>query len=534
MRQLSNDRHGIVALLSFSNVAVDTFRKEYYLLARERGGSSFASAVEIDTVDGFLTTNIIRPHAFRSMGAMRTPYLVQGHEPFLKGQKVFDGSRPHPTANLDVTIENGSFQFKAISGYASVPISTAEAVKSINNLGRTGAYTHSLGRYWAIKVLTEQPYVLRAMARRYPMILIDEAQDVGPVHQVILEALVDSGCQLSLIGDKSQGIYHFSGATGQFLEEYGNKSGVQSLGLTINYRSVPSIVAVANKLAGRTDTADRKPLNTLHGAFYLPYKRKEKDKLQSAFRSMIDTAAIPVSNSVILCRSSEWVEEWRGGEEAHGQGAVKAFINATICRDKLRRYDEAFRHACNGITSLLADSHGDLAVRISRNDAHVDTIRLKRAIWAFARDANDGLPSGKLVADAEWHPLLVKRVKALLDSLDKQFGLRTGENVGLKLKKTNLLNNPIIDMPDLASGMPAEFHVSTVHQVKGESIDAVMYVANKEQIRAMIDGPTTEVGSIGYVAVTRARNLLVLGVPDNCLSELEPELIGCGFKRVRI
>ena len=167
MRQLSNDRHGIVALLSFSNVAVDTFRKDYYLLARERGGTSFASAVEIDTVDGFLTANVIRPHAFRSMGTSRTPYLVQGHEPFLKGQSVFDGSRPHPTANLQIGIEGDAFQFRAAFGYSSVTISSPGAIKSINRLGGTGAYTHSLGRYWAIRTLCEQPFVLRALARRY-------------------------------------------------------------------------------------------------------------------------------------------------------------------------------------------------------------------------------------------------------------------------------------------------------------------------------------------------------------------------------
>jgi superfamily I DNA/RNA helicase len=532
MRQLSNDRHGYVALLSFSNVAVDTFRKDYYLLARERGGTTFSSAVEIDTVDGFLTANVIRPHAFRSMGASRTPYLVQGHEPFLKGQTVYDGSRPHPTANLEIGIEGGDFEFSAKFGYSSVPISPAEALKSVNRLGVTGAYTHSLGRYWAIRTLREHPFVLRALARRYPMILIDEAQDIGPVHQAILELLVKAGCQLSLIGDKNQGIYDFSGATGKFLADYGARSGVQSLGLTINYRSVPSIVDVANKLSGRTDTADRKPLNTLHGAFYLPYKKKEKDKLQSAFRSMVDTAAIPAANAVILCRSSDWVDEWRGGEEAQGQGAVKAFVNAAICRDKLQRYDEAFRHACAGITSVLADEHGDLAIRIARNDSRVDAVNLKRVIWAFARDAEHGLPSGILLADVQWHPLLVERVKALLVVLEAQYGLKAGENVGRRLAKTALLNKPIIELPDLAAGAPTAFHVSTVHQVKGESIDAVMYVANKDQIRALIDGPTTEVGRIGYVAVTRARNLLVLGVPDNCLSEFEPELIGCGFKKV--
>src|SRR6476620_5060740 len=61
MRQLLKDRHGIVALLSFSNVAVDTFKKDYFSLVRSE--ITFRpSAVEIDTVDGFLTANILRPH----------------------------------------------------------------------------------------------------------------------------------------------------------------------------------------------------------------------------------------------------------------------------------------------------------------------------------------------------------------------------------------------------------------------------------------------------------------------------------------
>lgn len=531
MRQLLNDRHGIVALLSFSNVAVDTFRRDYYLLARERSGASTSSSVEIDTLDGFLTANVIRPHAYRSMGAKRTPYLVQGHEPFLKGQTVFDGSRPHPTAKLEIGIDGGNFKFSARFGYSSVSIHPSDAVKGINRLGATGAYTHSLGRFWAIKTLQEQPFVLRALSRRYPAILIDEAQDIGPVHQAILELLVKGGCQLSLIGDKNQGIYEFSGATGKFLADYGTRPGVQAHGLTINYRSVPAILQVANKLSGRTDTAERTAPSTLSGAFYVPYKKAEKSKLQGAFRSMVDAAGIDHRDAMILCRSADWVDEWRGGEQAQGQGAIKALVNATISRDKLNRYDDAFRFTCAGITSVLADQHGDLAVRIARNDALIDSVSLKRVIWKFARDASSGLPSGSLVADDEWHPLLVKRLRALLVELEAKYALKPATNIGNKLAKKALLNKPIIEMPDLASSDPATFHVSTVHQVKGESIEAVMYVANKEQIRAMIDGTDTEVGRIGYVAATRARNLLVLAVPENCMAEFEPELIGCGFKK---
>lgn len=532
MRQLSNDRHGVVALLSFSNVAVDTFRKDYYALAQKKLSATRASAVEIDTLDGFITTNVIRPHAHRSMKAARTPYLVQGHEPFLKSQNVFDGSRPYPTANLDIAVNSaGAFSFSAKFGFSSMPISANEALKSINRLGATGAYTHSIGRYWAVRTLQEQPFVLRALVRRYPKILIDEAQDIGPLHQMFLHLMVAAGCELSLIGDTNQGIYEFDGANGQFLGDYAARAGVQAHSLTINYRSVPSIVGVANRLANRSDTPHREPPSTLNGAFYLPYKEAEKDKLRGAFHSMLNTAGIPVSNAAILCRSSERVDDWRGGEEAQGQGAVKAFVNSTICRDKMKRYEDAFRYACTGIVSLLADEHGDLAVRIARNDARIDALSLKRLIWKFAREAASGLPSGALTANTQWHPLLVTRVKALLIELETNYALRPAENIGKKLAKKALLSKPLVEMSDLVSAGPVTFHVSTVHQVKGESIDAVMYVANKDQIRKMIDGTNTEVGRIGYVAATRARDLLILAVPDNCLKDFEPELVSCGFKK---
>lgn len=76
MRRKLDDRHGIIALLSFSNVAVDTFRKDYFALADIRAGGLRSTGVEIDTVDGFITGNILRPHAHRTMGASRTAYLV--------------------------------------------------------------------------------------------------------------------------------------------------------------------------------------------------------------------------------------------------------------------------------------------------------------------------------------------------------------------------------------------------------------------------------------------------------------------------
>lgn len=531
MRQSLSDKCGIVALLSFSNVAVNTFRRDYFALTRVKAVAARPSAVEIETMDGFLTANILRPHAYKVMGCNRTPFLVGGAEPFLKGFKVFGGARSHDIGNLDAYLKDGVFEFKCDEGYASIPIPSSNALNAIGKLGAVGAYTHSLGRYWAVRTLKQNPYLLRALARRYPHILIDEAQDIGPEHQFLLEMLIGSGIQLSLIGDPHQGIYEFSGADGQFLRAYGAQDGVSPQKLTINYRSVPIIVEVANKLSGRSDAADRTPPLNMNGAYYIPYKKAEKDKLLAAYKSMLASAGVDAKDAIILCRSSNWVEEWRGGGEAQGQGIVRTFVEATIKRDKLGQFNEAFDKACRGIVGLLADQHGDLVAVLKRGLPRVTAAPLRRVIWSFVRDADRGLPSGKLLGKSQWHPLLKARLQALLHQLEAEFSLTPSDSFGQKLANKALLDAPIIELPDLVSGHGDPVHVSTVHQVKGESIGAVMYVADRGQIRNMLDGTRTEVGRIGYVAVTRARNLFVVAAPESCVEDFETEFVACGFQK---
>ncbi len=252
-------------------------------------------------------------------------------------------------------------------------------------------------------------------------------------------------------------------------------------GLTVNYRSVAPIVGVANKLSGRNDEADRKDATPSQGALFVPYKITEKEQLLDSFRNMLASAHVHPNKAAVLCRSGKGVEEWRGGEEDQGQGTIKQFVNATIYRDKLQRYHDAFRYVCSAVVGLLADQHGQLLNQISRNKG-TEVKLLRRVLWTFARDADTGVPAGGLLADSKWHPLLVVRVKQLLGRLEEEFGLTPADNIGNKLKKSGLLNKPLIAIPDLASTPTAvPFRVSTIHQVKGESIDGVMYVADNDR-----------------------------------------------------
>lgn len=528
MRELHENERSLTALLSFSNIAVETFRHDYAATIKSRPGSRRQRAVEIDTMDGFITANILRPHGHRVMKSQRTPFLVEGREPFLKSFTVFDGMRSHATASLGIALEGSAFVY-TIGRQAQV-IDRWRAEAAVAKLGAVGAYTHASARYWVLRTLKEQPAILAALARRYPHILVDEAQDIGPEHQAILELLIREGTQVSLIGDPHQAIYEFARADGAFLASYQNRTGVIPQRLSVNYRSVPSILAVANHLTKRADTADRPAPQGRHGAFYIPYNPKDRGATLATFQSLLSAAGIEIRGGTILCRSSDLASEWGGDQDGQGVGVVRCFANAAISRDHHGKLARAFGEACMGVIGLLTPEYGGLASQLARGFG-ADLAGVRRAIWAFVRDPETGLPSSTLLADTEWHPLLCARARALLAQLETGFGLKPGKNLSNKLARKALEHRPLADMPDLAQVDVPAFQVSTVHKVKGASLDAVLYVAKKGHVQALLDGTGGEEGRIGYVALTRARDLFVLAVPEGCLAEFEADLQAIGLRR---
>jgi hypothetical protein len=528
MRELHENERSLIALLSFSNVAVETFRHEYAATLRSRHSTRRQRSVEIDTMDGFITANILRPHGHRVMRSLRTPFLVEGREPFLKNFTVFDGARSHSTASLGISLQGGTFVYMV--GRQAHVIDPWRAEAAVARLGGVGAYTHASARYWVLRTLMEKPAILAALARRYPHILVDEAQDIGPEHQAILELLIRQGSQVSLIGDPHQAIYEFARADGAFLAGYGDRPGVARHRLSVNYRSVPSILALANRLTERDDTANRPTQQGHHGAFYTPYDPKDRGATLAMFQSMLSAAGIDPKAGVVLCRSSDLASKWGGEQDGQGVGVVRCFANAAISRDQQGKLDRAFSEACIGVIGLLAPKHSGLASQLVRGSG-ADIAGMRRAIWAFVRAPETGLPSSTLLADTEWHPLLCSRARALLAELKASFGLTPGENLGNKLARKSLEHRPLAELPNLAQVDVADFRVSTVHKVKGASLNAVLYVAKRGHVQALLDGAGSEEGRIGYVAVTRARDLFVLAVPEGCLSEFEADLQAKGLQR---
>jgi len=532
MRRNLGEARGRVALLSFSNVAVDTFRKAYDELASSLPSSAGRSRVEIDTLDGFITANIIRPHGHRTMKSSRATFLVTGNETFLEGFKFPTSAFPQSITALKLAFVNGAELFYYAFNDQTEQVDTSIARSLITKLGRTGAYTHDLGRYWTYRALKERPELLAALARRYPHILIDEAQDIGSVHHAILELLIGAGSCVTLIGDPNQGIFEFAGADGNFLSSYHQRAGVKQYSLKKNFRSAPSIVDLANGLCGRDDVAERSAPSEPHGAFFTSYKKVQYPQLITAFQGAMSAAGADIKRSAILCRANGLAQTLRGDQAPAGQGLVKAFAAAAVLRDRRKDFLKAFQRVAVAVVALLDNAPHGLVSQITQPLSDPVDRELRKTIWAFTRDAATGLPSSSLVADTHWHPQLLARVKVLLASLETRFGLKPTDNIGRKLAKTALPNSPLASAEDLANSDATALRVDTVHKAKGESLDAVLYMTTREHAQALLDGVTTDVGRIGYVAATRARDLLWVAVPHSALKELRPTLLAKGFKEV--
>lgn len=515
------------ALLSYSNVAVETFRAEYAKLTA--GQQRLSNRVLICTVDAFVTSHILSPHAATAMQCTRRPYLVHGHEPFLKGFTFFNGKFNEEIRYLSAVLNGTTWNFfnTAMRGNA-VPVNDSTALAAIGRLGRAGAYTHDLGRYWAINTLVDRPRLLKVLAQRYPYVLVDEAQDIGSVHGCLLELLMAEGVTVSLVGDPNQAIYEFAHADGSFLRNFDPGVAGQNETLSENRRSIQPLVDVTNQLSGTAYLSARPVPSRKSGPYLMTYKDEELSKVRSTFAEILASHGYAHESAAVLCRARETVSLIAGSGDSWGQGATERFARAAFSRDRHRDIAEAFAHAVDGTFRLLDAPPSTLraAVLGGSNDALARAVR--RIIWAFLRTPATGIPPASLNAKSDWLPKLKANLPPLFTMLEANCGLPCIAKWGYGVTSKELTEAPLWSQDLATSSVPLPA-VRTVHQAKGQSIDAVLYLLRSTDVSKLLAGPVHEDGRIAYVGLTRARDLLVLALPQTTKTGLIKRLKDAGF-----
>ncbi|MEK6309538.1 MAG: ATP-dependent helicase [Curtobacterium sp.] len=98
-------------------------------------------------------------------------------------------------------------------------------------------------------LVESEPRVASYVRQQYRFFVVDEYQDVSPVQHALLRAWLGGRDDVCVVGDASQTIYSFAGASSGFLLGFGSEFPRGSvLRLERNYRSTREVVHAANTL----------------------------------------------------------------------------------------------------------------------------------------------------------------------------------------------------------------------------------------------------------------------------------------------
>ncbi|MEV5955573.1 ATP-dependent DNA helicase UvrD2 [Streptomyces sp. NPDC051987] len=348
-----------------------------------------------------------------------------------------------------------------------------------------------------VGILQDRHDIAEQVRAQYQHFVVDEYQDVSPLQQRLLELWLGDRDSLCVVGDASQTIYSFTGATPDHLLDFRTRHpGATVVKLVRDYRSTPQVVHLANGLLAqaRGRAADhRLELISQRPAGPEPVYTEYTDEPAEAegaarrIRELVD-AGVPAAEIAVLFRTNAQSETY---EQALADAGVPYQLRGAerfFDRPEVRKAGVALR----------------AAARFGGNDALLDdTVDLPSQVRAVL--SGEGWttepPAGSGAVRERWeslaalvnlaHDVAVARPAATLADFVAELDERAGAQ-----------HAPTVQGVTLAS----------LHSAKGLEWDVVFLVGVAEGMvpitYAKTDEQVEEERRLLYVGVTRARERL--------------------------
>ena len=522
---------GGLALLSFTNAAIREFKTATINVGRR---DLLSDPNYIGTFDSFVERYILAPFGHLLTGADKRPKLFPGPRPGdwnnkqLKVWREAAGGRKIPVPAWEVIPypDDTKLRFKASATFGNQPIAAATA--PIHKLLSLGFYTHDQRVFWACKLLFKRPHIAGVLARRFPEIIVDEAQDTNAWLLILLKLLRSKGSKITLIGDPDQCIFEFSMADATSLPDLKKKWSIPEKPLSQSFRCNNQIAAAVRNVGGNTNfTGVGDGANQWRRAFVVKETSTTFSNGLAAFQRLAGQAGVSINSAAVLCRGREQLESLRGTVNyTKLQGKAKRLATAAFLRDS--RHD--YRGAFDTVERIVRELTGDdpLWERIDTDPNSPECMAVASAIWKFVKSP-DRLPP---VSDlgATWIPSMRTQLASLIEEIGVQCDATLGHHIKATGLSTGQKASPLFESVD---EFP-EVRQDTIHQVKGESINAVLVIGSTKfwnsVTMAVRTGKNTEDRRLAYVAMTRARHLLVVGLPKGHYDEHSSTWVNWGFR----
>ena len=337
----------------------------------------------------------------------------------------------------------------------------------------------------AAGMIDAEPRVAEQVREQYRFFVVDEYQDVSPLQHDLLRLWLGPRTDVCVVGDVSQTIYSFAGASPDFLLGFPSEfEEAVVVRLEQNYRSSAPIVATANRLVrGRAGALDLHARDGAAGSepsvSEFADDRAEAAGVAAAIRADLD-AGVPAEQIAVLYRTT----------------AQSAALEAALTDA--------------GISYLVRGS-----TRFFERREIVEALLLLRGATVSSTGGPLERAVGDVLASVGWSATPPDQAGAVRDrweSLDALMRLARETSPGTTLRQfvDELVERQALQHdPTLAA-----VTLATIHSAKGLEWDSVHLVGLSEGLLpisyARDDVSVEEERRLLYVGITRARRRLAL------------------------
>ncbi|WP_313026340.1 ATP-dependent helicase [Pseudomonas lopnurensis] len=540
VREWSRPPSGI-AVLTFSNSATDELRGRVHKYLGEPIGLPHC----ISTFDSFVLTRLVANIAseitdyqgkdgdFRIRVLERTANIYRTHN------SICD--RKISACRYNYDLETARFVFSTGERGLDNRLNSAvidkdtqkDLVDTKKRLWRGGFATYGDIDILALMALREPKFeaYFSRIARRFPVVIVDECQDLSLEQLRIVEKLSGFGVTFHFVGDLNQSIYGFRKSNPKNVSVLMEKLKFQPYELSANWRSGQAIVDLCTNILGTERVTGNPDIASVQPKI-LEYEHCPSELLPK-IRAI--TQAYP---KVVVARGHTTLQRLRNGETFEGVELL-----AVACIGAGEGSLKGIKESIRTFAKWLADK---LHLQVTKAGPYCPVAMESKLAWR--RFIHESLKfmvaNGAGNPDQTWSAR-VRTAKLALRQIPDQVLIPTEIRTDLEaLRGLNLVarrgqgKKPVsvrLVSQEIQDGQPDTLRYETIHQVKGETHDVTIVVSSLQpgihlsHWQDWLRDRRSEAARFAYVASSRPQHMLIWAV-KKLKPEERPVLAQLGFE----
>jgi DNA helicase-2/ATP-dependent DNA helicase PcrA len=437
------------------------------------------------------------------------------------------GSRNAPLSDCDYYDRPAFAQFRRNKDWLTLDYMRMGFLKQKKAFLSNGFATYQDIEHICYELLSEKTELARLLSLRFPLVIVDECQDLSWIQMQILDKMRSGGTALHFVGDLNQAIYEFKKVAPEKVKEYTKERKFDTLSLSNNYRNRKPIANLCDDLVGNADKANPIYQSKLENpCICVTFKKDEMMELPVWFNGYLNKFGVDKKNSVIVTRS--WanvtrmrpadsrqiknnqerlamaIHLWNTGHRQATADALKLFgrvVSEKFFPDQSTNASDYYRpESVNSALIwrlfLAAALSGCCQDELLYNLEQTWTNWTKAARNRLHQCLNTSATTfGTALSDCVFHPL---------DNFPAPSG-ESGKQVSGTLPSNYSVQTPLV--------------ITTIHDVKGKTLEALMLVSSSDMRTddgywtQWLADPASEAARLAYVASSRPQELIIWAIP---------------------